>query len=166
MILEGLLEGLSETKELFAAAMILLLVYYVLLTISQWKLFKKAGEKGWKSLIPFYNIFVSHHLIGMSHIWFILDIVFWFVEILLEFFHVYPLWIEDTFFSVALIVTIISEILHIMRLCYCYTKSELFGIGLFVVPPLFSMILAFGNSEYNPPRAHREKHKAAHTKPE
>ena len=26
--------------------------------ISYWKLFEKAGEPGWKSLIPFYNLFV------------------------------------------------------------------------------------------------------------
>ena len=28
----------------------------VLIIMSQWKLFTKAGEKGWKSLIPLYNI--------------------------------------------------------------------------------------------------------------
>ncbi len=30
----------------------------VLQVISQWKLFEKAGEKGWASLIPMYNYFV------------------------------------------------------------------------------------------------------------
>lgn len=158
MILEGIIEALGESVVLFDIAMVLSITYYVCLTIAEWKLFVKAGEKGWKSLIPGYNLFVSHHLIGMSHIWFILDIVFWCIEVVLEIIKVTPVWVEETFFSVAIIVTIISEILHIMKLCYCYTKSERFGIGLFLIPPLFSMILAFDKSEYHPPRS-RRKHK-------
>ncbi len=157
MILEGIIEEAGGKPELFEAAAVLGLLYYVFLTVAQWKLFTKAGEKGYKALIPFYNMFVSHHLIGMRHIWFILDIVFWAGEIALDLTRAAPLWLEETFFSVALIVTIISEIIHIMKLCYCYTKSELFAIGLFVIPPLFSMILAFGKSEYNPPRSHKHR---------
>ncbi len=156
MILESIIEEIGETKSLFTAALILTLIYYVSLTVAQWKIFTKAGEKGWKALIPFYNMFVSHHLIGMSHIWFILDIIFWVIEVVLEFAKATPLWIEEAFFSVAIIVTLISEILHIMKLCYCYTKREWFGIGLFVIPPLFSLILAFDKSEYNPPKSHRK----------
>lgn len=161
MIIEGILEQLSEVKELFVIVTVLLLLYYVALTVAQWHLFKKAGEKSWKALIPVYSLFVSHHIIGMSHIWFILDIVFWLAEVALEMFKVTPLWIEDVFFSVAIIFTIVSEIIHIMKLCYCYTKSERFGIGFFILPPLFSLILAFGKSEYHPPRSHR-KHKSTH----
>ena len=157
MIIEGIIDELSSSKGYFELALILSLLYYVALTVAQWKLFTKAGEKGWKALIPFYNLFVSHHLIGMNHIWFILDIVFWAAEVVLELIEGTPLWIEEAFFSVAIVLTIISELLHIFKLCYCYTKSELFGIGLFVIPPLFSLILAFDNSEYNPPRSHRER---------
>lgn len=161
MIIEGILEQLSEVKELSVIVTVLLLLYYVALTVAQWHLFKKAGEKSWKALIPVYSLFVSHHIIGMSHIWFILDIIFWAAEIALEMFKVTPLWIEDVFFSVAIIFTIVSEIIHIMKLCYCYTKSERFGIGFFILPPLFSLILAFDKSEYHPPRSHR-KHKSTH----
>lgn len=161
MIIESILEEMGKEKELFVIVTVLLLLYYAGLTVAEWNLFKKAGEKSWKALIPVYSLFVSHHLIGMSHLWFILDVIFWAIEIALEMFKVTPLWIEDVFFSIAMIVTIISEILHIMRLCYCYTKSERFGIGLFLCPPLFSLILAFDKSEYHPPLAHR-KHKSTH----
>lgn len=37
-------------------------IFYVLLVIAQWKIFTKAGEKGWKSLIPFYNIYVTFRI--------------------------------------------------------------------------------------------------------
>lgn len=159
LILESLLKQMLESEVYFETAVALLLVYYIALTVAQYKLFQKAGEKGWKALIPIYSVFVSHHLIGMRHIWFILDLIFWGIEILLEVFHNTPPWVEETFFSVAIVVTIISEILHIIRLCYCYTKSELFGIGMFLCPPLFSLILAFSKDEYHPPLKHREHQK-------
>ena len=129
MIIESLIDDIGKDKGLIELALILTLLYYGALTVAQYRLFQKAGEKGWKALIPFYSMFVSHHLIGMRHIWFILDIIFWSIEIVLEFIEGTPAWIEEAFFSIALILTIISEILHIMKLCYCYTKSELFGIG-------------------------------------
>lgn len=155
MIIEHLVEELG--KEFFEIGLVLLALYYIALTVAQYKLFIKAGEKGWKALIPFYSLFVSHHLIGMKHFWFILDMIFWALEVLLEVFKFAPLWLEETILTLAVLFAIISEIIHIMKVCYCYTKSELFGIGLFVIPPLFSLILAFGKSEYNPPRSHREK---------
>jgi len=157
VILEGIIDEMGKSPIYFEIAMILTVLSYIMLTVAEWKLFTKAGEKGWKALIPFYSIFVSHHLIGMRHIWFILDIVFWAAEIALEMIKGVPLWIEDTFFYIAILLTIMSEILHIMKLCYCYTKSELFGIGLFLLPPVFSLILAFDKSEYNLPRSHRER---------
>lgn len=170
MIAKNLLEEMRSSKDFFEIALILTFLYYVLLTVAQWKLFTKAGEKGWKALIPFYSMFVSHHLIGMRHIWFILDIIFWVIEVILELIDGTPMWLERTFFAVAIIFTIMSEIFHISKLCYCYTKSELFGIGMFVCPPLFSLILAFDpKSEYHPPREHREheeKNKGVTTKEE
>lgn len=161
MILENLIRSMMKSETTFEIALALAFLYYASLIIAQYKLFTKAGEKGWKALIPFYNMFVSHHLIGMRHIWFILDIVFWSLEIFFELIKGTPEWVEETLLSIAIVVTVISEILHIIRLCYCYTKSELFGIGLFLFPPLFSLILAFEKkSEYHPPRAHREREQA------
>lgn len=35
---------------------------FVLLVIAYWKMFTKAGEKGWKSIIPIYNEYVAFRL--------------------------------------------------------------------------------------------------------
>lgn len=160
MILESIIEELTEHKGLFELAVILSLVYYIALTVAQWKIFEKAGEKGWKSLIPFYSVFLGHHIVGMRHFWFILDIALWVFEIFMEVFKVRPLWLEDVLLAIAIIITLIMEIIHIMKMCYCFTKSERFGIGLFVLPPVFSLILAFDKSEYNLPRSHPEHYSA------
>ena len=35
------------------------IVWYIFQAIADWKIFAKAGEPGWKSLIPIYNIIVE-----------------------------------------------------------------------------------------------------------
>ena len=32
-------------------------IFYILQVIAYWKIFTKAGEEGWKSIIPIYNSF-------------------------------------------------------------------------------------------------------------
>ena len=48
----GLAGGMLVVTILISVAM------YVLQIIGWWKLFTKAGEAGWKSLIPLYNLYV------------------------------------------------------------------------------------------------------------
>ena len=43
----------------------------VVLLIGQWKFFTKAGQEGWKSIIPFYNNYVLMvDIAGLSNYWF------------------------------------------------------------------------------------------------
>lgn len=35
---------------------IIVSIVAILLIVAQWKIFTKAGEKGWKSIIPIYNM--------------------------------------------------------------------------------------------------------------
>ena len=43
---------------------LILLVYVV-----NWRVFLKAGEKGWKSLIPFYNEYVQYKFLKMKDLY-------------------------------------------------------------------------------------------------
>ena len=43
---------------IFATAGIFILAVYILLIVAWWKIFTKAGEAGWKSIIPIYNIYI------------------------------------------------------------------------------------------------------------
>ena len=42
---------------IYLIALLISIGIAVVKTIAMWKLFEKAGEPGWKSLIPFYNFF-------------------------------------------------------------------------------------------------------------
>ena len=127
------------------------LVLAVLIAIAEWKILTKAGEKGWKSLIPFYNIFISHEIVGMSHIWFIIEMVIWFIETILAAFVEFPKWFELPFLVFTIVFTVVSEIVHIKKMCGCFGKSKGFAVGLFFLPYVFLPIIAFGSAEYTPP---------------
>jgi hypothetical protein len=34
------------------------IIFFILSVIGMWGIFEKAGEKGWKVLVPFYNWYV------------------------------------------------------------------------------------------------------------
>ena len=42
------------------------IIIAILQIVAMWKIFTKAGEKGWKSIIPIYNIVVLFKISGLS----------------------------------------------------------------------------------------------------
>ena len=130
---------------------IITIAVVLLFVASEWRILSKAGEKGWKSLIPFYGLFVSHHIVGMSHIWFILEIVAWIAELVFEIIK-FP---EPVVFWFGIVVgafTLLSEIVHLIKICNCFSKGIGFKIGTILLPNIFLLILAFGKAEYKKPK--------------
>lgn len=135
---------------------IIMIAIYVLFIAAEWRILTKAGEKGWKALIPIYNIYVSHHIVGMSHIWFVLEICTWIIEAVFESVRVIPGWAVIAFGIPTLIITILSELIHIIKMCDCFGKGTLFKIGMILVPNLFTLIIAFDGSKYQAPKHQKE----------
>ena len=140
-------------------AIIVFIVVIILLTVAEWRIMTKAGEKGWKSLIPFYSVFVSHHIAGMSHVWFIIEVITWITEITFEVVKSTPEPVVLCFGIATGIFTIISEIIHIIKLCDCFGKGTLFKIGMMFFSAVFFMIIAFGKAEYRKPEHIHKKEK-------
>ncbi len=111
-----------------ATALIVIgLAWYVLVVAGWWKVFEKAGEQGWKALIPIYNVFVMLKIVGRPAWW----IVLFFVP------------------CVAVIVYIIA----MNDLSKSFDKSVGFTVGLVLLSPIFAVILGFGDSRYQGPLA-------------
>lgn len=73
--------GTSALTGLFAVSVVLIIIacfvgiaVYALYVVGLWKVFKKAGEDGWKALIPFYNTYVLIKIVGLSWWWFLLAV--------------------------------------------------------------------------------------------
>ncbi len=51
--------------------LILTIIFFVLIVIGLWAIFEKAGQKGWKILIPFYNLYIWLKIIKKPLWWYI-----------------------------------------------------------------------------------------------
>ncbi len=114
---------------MFATYGLVMIAVYVLLIIAQWKIFTKAGEAGWKSLIPIYNLVVLYKIVGLSP-WLLL------------------IYLTAIIPVVGYIAILVLSIISMVKLGQAFGKSGGFIVGLVLLGPIFQMILAFGSSEY------------------
>ena len=56
---ETILVGLGALAIVAAVTCVIFAVMALIHLVCRWKIFTKAGEKGWKSLIPFYNTYTE-----------------------------------------------------------------------------------------------------------
>ena len=72
---EAALTGLMAGLGAFLIVIVLLLIAYcVFAIIGNWKLYVKAGQPGWKAIIPFYNTYTLVEMVGLNWYWFLLAI--------------------------------------------------------------------------------------------
>lgn len=124
-------------------------VWWILQIIANWKIFTKAGEAGWKSIIPIYGDYVSYKIAWQpAYFWlsFILGIVASCLSGLVN-----P---DGENMIILAIVALIRIILAVISILYCVKLSRAFGrgigfaIGLIFLQPIFLLILGFGGDQY------------------
>ena len=153
----GLLGGMVVVM---ISVLICALIYYILFVIATWRIFKKAGEAGWKSLIPIYNTYILYKIAGMKKWFWILLIVSCIVSVITSSmgFDTHNLANNNLAGAnlFALFVTIAEAIFAIViSIMYCIRTSRAFGhgagyaVGLFFLQIIFLMILGFGKSKYD-----------------
>ena len=123
-----------------ASLSIVSLIILVLMIIAWWKIFTKAGEAGWKSLIPIYNVYIFCRIIGINF-WIYIVLIPVLIGILANF-------VPAIAAVTALYAPVLSVIIGI-KLGQAFKKSILFILGLIFFAPIFELILAFGNSHYS-----------------
>lgn len=153
--------GLADS--MLVTLTISVIIWYILLIIAGWKIFKKAGEPGWKSIIPIYNFYMLYKIVDMQGWWwgmFGLSILYSIVatgagygpslsteQIAALDFGAHPLFI------IVLIALVATSIY--VSIAYAYRTAKVFGhsigytIGLIFLPNIFWLILGFGKSKYN-----------------
>lgn len=108
---------------------IFVIAFYVALVVAQWKIFVKAGEEGWKSIIPIYNVIILYKISGLSPWLLLLFLLIW-----------VPV--------VGWIISVTLGIVSMVKLGKAFNKSTGFIIGLIFLAPIFEMILGFGSAQY------------------
>lgn len=108
---------------------IALVVCYVLQVIAMWKIFTKAGEAGWKSLIPIYNIVTMFKVAGITP-WLVLAYLLAVIPV------------------IGSLIVLGIQIYFNVKLSKSFGKGVGFAVGLILLTPIFYLILGFGNSTY------------------
>ena len=121
--------SVATLASLISTYSLIILAFYVLIIVAQWKIFTKAGQEGWKALIPIYNVVVLYKIIGLSP---------WLP--LLYLLSVVPV--------VGWIISIALSIVSTVKLAKAFNQSTAFIFGLLFLSPIFQMILGFGKAEY------------------
>lgn len=111
---------------LFSGTFLLItLVLMVLFIIAFWRIFTKAGEPGWGSLIPFYSTYLQFKIAWGNGWLFLLMLV--------------P------------VVNVVVALIALYKLCVAFGYGVGFFLGMLFLSPIFTLILAFGSAEYQGP---------------
>jgi len=106
-------------------SLIVWLVLLVLYIVANFRIYSKAGEAGWKCIIPIYSTYILFKIIYGNGWKFLFLLI--------------PIFGE--------IVAIVS----LFRLAKVFGKGVGFGLGLWFLSPIFILILAFGSAQYEGP---------------
>jgi hypothetical protein len=115
----------GSTAGAVVLVLLLFLVYaavVVLVIAGMWKMFTKAGQKGWLAIIPILNVYVLIRLAGREGWWILLFLI--------------P--------CVSIVVAFVVYIDVAQR----FGKSAAYGVGMVILPFVFIPLLGFGDAEY------------------
>lgn len=117
---------------LFLTGVLILSLFLLLLIIvPAWKIFSKAGQPGWKALVPIYNSYIFVEIAGL------------------------PWWVFLGFFVPVLnLITVIVVMYYVSQR---FGHGMGYGIGLTFLPFIFLPILGYGRSVYVSPVARPEE---------
>ena len=115
----GFFLGFGIVFALFAVALVVLMV------VSMWKVFEKAGQKGWKSIIPIYNYIIMLRIIKK------------------------PEWL--VFFIFVPVASLILAFIVFYNMAKAFGKGTGFALGLVLLPFIFFPVLAFSQAKYTVP---------------
>ena len=130
---------------------VLVMVYYAMQILGYYKLFDKAGESAWRCFIPILNEYTETKIAWSGS-------VYW---------KILALALGSAVFSYLIGVTsglaqtgcllamglcfaggVILNIKRSYRLAQAFGKGKGYAAGILIFPPLFHMLLGFGNAQY------------------
>jgi len=138
---------------LLGALAMFFVMWYVFEVVADWRIFKKAGEGGWKSLIPVYNSYIRYK-ISWRPLWFWISAGLFIASVALGCFTGESAVLD----GIALAVTAVSVLIRVAGLYHlarAFDRGVGFTVGLVLFRPLFILILGLGGAEYRGVAAER-----------
>ena len=118
--------GSAENASSLGAGFVIgFMAILVLMVAAMWRIFSKAGEPGWKAIVPIYGAVVLQRIVGRPGWWVLLMLV--------------PF------------VNVLISLVECFDLARVFGKGAGYGLGLIFLSPIFLMVLAFGPATYQGP---------------
>ena len=144
---DALLAGLGVIAGLFTGIIVFAVVTALIRMICRWRIFSKAGEKGWKSIIPFYNTYTE-----FAVTWSGLQGILMMLAMMIGNYILFASEPETLVHTIGSLLGIYSSALSLIqvhKLSRSFGHKFGFTLGLIFLNPIFMLILAFGkNSQY------------------
>ncbi len=125
--------------------------------VCMWKIFEKAGEPGWKCLIPIYGAYVYFKIAWEGKYFWLMILAPVLASILMSLgiaTNSSALMGIGSFLTIIMYVAIIViAIIAMLKLAKRFGKSAGFAVGLILLSIVFTAILAFDSSDYDRSRA-------------
>lgn len=132
------------------------IILYVLLVIGLYKMFVKAGEPGWKAIIPIYNTYIMFKISWKTSMFWIYFFTVLVGTVLGQVVSVMSVAspAETTGLILAIIAFILLIIAVVVNVIMCHRLSKSYGhgvgytLGLIFLNLIFILILGLGSSQY------------------
>lgn len=131
------------------------LIWTVLVIVANWRIFTKAGEAGWKSIIPVYNGYIGYKIAWKPAMFWVTVVVTCISSYCYSSAFTNATVSEGSasnpMLTVAFIAMLVGSILGILfnyKLAKAFGKGIGFTLGLLFLNPIFLMILGFGGARY------------------
>lgn len=115
-------QAMQNLQGIGTGVLVAYFAFLILMVVSFWKIYAKAGKPGWAAIVPIYNIIVLLEIIGKPWWWLILMLI--------------PL------------VNFIVLIIVIHGLSVSFGKGAGYTVGLIFLGIIFYPLLAFGDAQY------------------
>ena len=135
----------------FTSLGVMMFIYQILLIIARWRIFTKAGEPGWKSIIPILSLYTAYKIVWKTS-------MFW-LSVLFSLLAVILVGLSNMFDELTMIlmwldvlviaVVAVFGIIFTHKLSRAFRHGVSFTLGLLFFQPIFILILGFGSSEYH-----------------
>lgn len=151
MQFDWLVELIAAYIVVIVAIAVIGFLLWLLIVISRWVVFQKAGQAGWASIIPIYDTFVQLRIIQRPTWWGYLLLGLSLIQVVLTLMQDGSTDTAEFLQLMSSIATIIAFVFSVRithGLSRSFGRSLGFTLGLLFLPYIFYPILAFGSSTY------------------
>lgn len=146
-----------------SVVLLIIVVCWVLLIVARWKMFTKAGEAGWKCIIPIYADYIGFKLWwDTKNFWILLaasvvyGLAYGTLQMTVNGTTSTVDFTANPFMSILAlagsIVWLVWDIRYCLKTVKAYGKGTGMGILMIFFPNIISLILGFGSAKYVGPQ--------------